>query len=105
MDAPTQLSPSAPPPEIAFCLELGRAYQASGIPAHRFEEALARVSQRLGLEGQFFALPTAFFATLGWRGQQWTFFQRSLPGDVELERLSDLQETTDALIAGRLGAA
>ena len=105
MDTPPQTSPSAPPPEIAFCLELGRAYQASGIPAHRFEEALTRVSQRLGLEGQFFALPTAFFATLGWQGQQWTFFQRSLPGDVELERLSDLQETTDALIASRLGAA
>jgi uncharacterized membrane protein YjjP (DUF1212 family) len=105
MDAPPELSPSAPPPEIAFCLELGRAYQASGIPAHRFEEALTRVSQHLGLEGQFFALPTAFFASLGWRGQQWTFFQRTLPGDVELERLSDLQEATDALIAGRLGPA
>ena len=104
MDAPPP-PVEATPPEVAFCLELGRAFQASGIPAHRFEDALARVSRRLGLEGQFFALPTAFFASLARRDQHWTFFQRSLPGDVELERLSDLQETTDALIDGRLGAA
>lgn len=98
-------APPTTPPEVAFCLELGRAYQACGIPAHRFEDALERVARRLGVEGQFFALPTAFFASLGWRGHRWTFFQRSLPGDVELERLSDLQEATDALIEGRMSAA
>ncbi len=105
MDAPAPDPNATPPPEVAFCLELGRAFQASGIPAHRVEDALARVSGRLGLEGQFFALPTALFASVGREAQQWTFFQRSLPGDVELERLSDLQETTDALVGGRLGAA
>ena len=57
---------------------------------------------RLGLEGQFFALPTAFFASLGKGGQHWTFIQRSPSGDVNLEKLCDLQETTDALIAGDL---
>jgi uncharacterized membrane protein YjjP (DUF1212 family) len=92
------------PPEVAFCLELGRAFQAFGIPAHRFEDALARISVRLGLAGQFFALPTAFFATLGRGGQHWTFIQRSPSGDMDLEKLSDLQETTDAVIAGRMDA-
>ncbi len=108
MDSPRPAPPpppAEPPPEVAFCLELGRAFQASGIPAHRVEDALARVSRRLGLEGQFFALPTAFFASLAREDHQWTFFQRSLPGDVELARLSDLQETTDALVEGRLDAA
>ena len=99
MDTPP---PASPPPEVDFCLELGRAFQAFGIPAHRFEDALARISQRLGLDGQFFALPTAFFASLGLGGQRWTFIQRSPSGDANLAKLSDLQETTDALIAGRL---
>lgn len=101
---PAPAPPAATPPEIALCLELGRAFQAFGIPAHRFEDALARISGRLGLEGQFFALPTAFFASLGKGGHHWTFIQRSPSGDVNLEKLSDLQETTDALIAGDLDA-
>jgi uncharacterized membrane protein YjjP (DUF1212 family) len=102
--SPTSTPPPATPPEISLCLELGRAFQAFGIPAHRFEDALARVAARLGLEGQFFALPTAFFASLGMGGQHWTFIQRSPSGEVNLAKLSDLQETTDALIEGRLDA-
>jgi uncharacterized membrane protein YjjP (DUF1212 family) len=98
-------SPSATPPEISLCLELGRAFQAYGIPAHRFEDALTRISTRLGLDGQYFALPTAFFASLGKGGHHWTFIQRSQAGDTNLEKLSDLQETTDALIEGNLTAA
>jgi uncharacterized membrane protein YjjP (DUF1212 family) len=105
MDAPPP-SPSQPavPPEISLCLELGRAFQAFGIPAHRFEDALARIAARLGLDGQFFALPTAFFASLGQGEHHWTFIQRSPSGDVNLAKLSDLQETTDALIEGHISA-
>ncbi len=106
MDAtPPPTSHADAPPEIALCLELGRAFQAFGIPAHRFEDALARIAARLGLDGQFFALPTAFFASLGTGAQHWTFIQRSPSGDANLEKLSDLQETTDALIEGRLNVA
>jgi uncharacterized membrane protein YjjP (DUF1212 family) len=105
MDAlPPSPPPSVPPPEIALCLELGRAFQAFGIPAHRFEDALTRISARLGLDGQFFALPTAFFASLGQGDHHWTFIQRSVSGDVNLAKLTDLQRTTDALIDGRLSA-
>ncbi len=96
---------TSPPEEVALCLELGQAFQAYGIPAHRFEDALARISARLGLDGQFFALPTAFFASLGKDGHHWTFIQRSPSGDVDLAKLSDLQDTTDALIEGRTSAA
>ncbi|GLH72729.1 membrane protein [Geothrix limicola] len=105
MDAPPPSeAASATPAEISLCLELARAFQAYGIPAHRFEDALARVSARLGLDGQYFALPTAFFASLSQGGQHWTFIQRSAAGDTNLEKLSDLQDTTDALIEGRLTA-
>ncbi|MBI1752893.1 MAG: threonine/serine exporter family protein [Acidobacteria bacterium] len=102
---PAQETPPSTPPEIALCLELGRAYQSYGIPAHRFEDALTRISAKLGLEGQYFALPTAFFASLGKGDHHWTFIQRSPPGETNLAKLSDLQEATDALIEGRLSTA
>ncbi|HZU53973.1 MAG TPA: threonine/serine exporter family protein, partial [Holophagaceae bacterium] len=51
--------------QIAFILKLGRALQAYGTPAHRFEEAMEAVARRLGLDGQFFGMPTGFFASLG----------------------------------------
>jgi uncharacterized membrane protein YjjP (DUF1212 family) len=92
----------SPPPEIALCLELGRAFQSYGVPAHRFEDALSRISTQLGLDGQYFALPTAFFASLSKGDRHWTFFQRSPAGETNLEKLSDLQEVTDSLIDGRL---
>jgi len=98
-------SPTTTPPEISLCLELGRAFQSYGIPAHRFEDALTRISARLGLDGQYFALPTAFFASLGKGDHHWTFIQRSPPGETNLEKLADLQEATDALIDGRLSTA
>ena len=39
---PQPITPPQPdePPEISLCLELGRAFQSLGIPAHRFEDAL-----------------------------------------------------------------
>lgn len=95
-------SPQDAPEEVALCLELGRAYQAFGVPAHRFEEALGRLAQRLGLDGQYFALPTAFFASLSQGGRSWTFIQRSPSGETNLGKLSDLQEATDQLMEGRL---
>ena len=103
-ERPAPEGPRAPdtPAEISLCLELGRAFQSFGIPAHRFEEALSQIARRLGLEGQFFALPTAFFASLGKDGHHWTFIQRSPSGNADLAKLSDLQTTTDALIEGRL---
>jgi uncharacterized membrane protein YjjP (DUF1212 family) len=105
MEVPPSPTPPTTPPEISLCLELGQAFQAFGIPAHRFEDALARIAARLGLEGQFFALPTAFFASLGMGGHQWTFIQRSPSGEANLAKLSDLQETTDALLEGHLSTA
>ena len=98
-------APAPEPPEITLCLELGRAYQALGIPAHRFEDALSRIARRLDLDGAFFALPTAFFASLGKGGHRWTFIQRSPVGETDLARITDLQAATDDLLAGHLDAA
>jgi len=90
---------SAAPDEIALLTRLGRALHRSGAPAHRLEDALDRVARRLGVPGQFFSTPTAFFATFDGSGT--TVLARTEPGEVDLGRLADLDELLDDFAAGR----
>ncbi len=81
----------------AFLMSLGRALHRFGAPAHRLEEALTRVSGRIGREGQFFATPTALFGSFGDGPDSETRLARADTGDVDLARLSDLDELLGAL--------
>lgn len=100
----TNPKPSVPP-EVEFCLELGRCLQAFGTPAHRFEGTLARICRRFGLHGQFFAFPTGFLATISGEGFQRTTVERAPNGDMELEKLTKLQWITDAVLEGQMNAS
>jgi uncharacterized membrane protein YjjP (DUF1212 family) len=84
-----------------FVLKLGRGLHIYGYPAHRLEEALGQVCHRLGLEGQFFSMPTALFASFGQGDEHRTFQIRVDPGGVDLGKLVRLDETR-ALVAGGL---
>ncbi|HJU84361.1 MAG TPA: threonine/serine exporter family protein [Holophagaceae bacterium] len=99
---PDAHSETAEDERIAFVLKLGRALQAYGTPAHRFEEALEAVSRRLGLDGQFFGMPTGFFASFGEGHLGRTFVQRVAIREVDLARLDDTYAVTDALLQGEL---
>ncbi|HJW09143.1 MAG TPA: threonine/serine exporter family protein, partial [Holophagaceae bacterium] len=90
---------------IAFILKLGRALQAYGTPAHRFEEALEAVCRRLELEGQFFGMPTGYFASFGKGSQGRTFVQRVPTREVDLARLDDTYAVTDALLRADIDPA
>ncbi len=88
-------------PTVAdFVEKLGSALHRYGTPAHRLEEALSLVSRRFGLAGQFFSTPTAIFATFGRRER--TRLMRVEPGDVNLEKLSQVDHDLDLLIDGSL---
>ncbi len=87
---------------VDFVLRLGRGLHRYGYPAHRLEETLAGVSRRLGLEGQFFSMPTALFASFGSDRDQRTFQIRVGPGDVELGRLARLDAIGAEVADGRL---
>jgi len=91
------------PPEVEFCLELGRCLQAFGTPAHRFEATLSRICRRFGLHGQFFALPTGFLASISGENFNRAAVERAPNGDMDLEKLTKLQWITDAVLEGRLG--
>ena len=89
---------------IAFVLKLGRALQAYGTPAHRLEDTLEAVAGRMGIEAQFFGMPTGFIVSFGEGPHGRTFVQRVPPQDVDLARLDDTFAVTDALLAGRIQA-
>lgn len=103
----------APPPQLAAApgadapdvvMQLGRALHCAGSPANRIEEGMEAASRRLGLVGQFFSTPTALFASFGdEHGTRRTILERVQPGEVNLERMSDLDQLLARLAAGALG--
>lgn len=87
---------------IAFCLEIGKALHSFGTPAHRFEEAMQRLVASLGLEGDFLAHPTAFFAELQSATRREVFIVRAEPGETNLEKLVSIQALVKEVINGNL---
>lgn len=86
---------------------LGRALHRYGLASHRIEESLAAVCRRLGIRGEFFATPTAIFASLDIGGQTQTLLLRLEPGEIDLGKLVRLDGVLRRLLSGDLsnGAA
>lgn len=80
-------------------LELGQALHRYGTPAHRIELILERLSSKLGLQGQFFAVPTAIIASFGQLGEQRGGMVRLDPGGVDLGKLARLDEEIKGLVS------
>jgi uncharacterized membrane protein YjjP (DUF1212 family) len=85
---------------LAFILKLGRALHTYGYPAHNLESILEVVTRRLGLEGQFFSTPTSIFVAFGPQHDQRTHLLRVEPGETDLGKLADLDETTSRVLSG-----
>jgi uncharacterized membrane protein YjjP (DUF1212 family) len=90
---------------VELVLKLGRGLHTVGYPAHRLEAALEQVSRRLGLEGQFFSMPTALFASFGTPPEQRTYQIRVEPGSHDLERLARFDELIAAVGSGAMTPA
>jgi uncharacterized membrane protein YjjP (DUF1212 family) len=86
-------------------MRLGWAFHAAGSPSHRIEEGMGLAARRLGVRGQFFSTPTALFASFGEGAAQRTFLERVEPGEVDLERLSQLDDLLSALADRRIDVA
>lgn len=86
-----------------FVLDLGRAMHALGSPAYRVEDTMDACCRALGLEGSFFATPTAIFAAIGDAGATPnTTLLRVAPGDHDLGRLAALYGIRDRVVRGEL---
>lgn len=87
---------------IDFVLKLGRALHTYGSAAPRLEDVLDQVSQKLGIEAQFFSTPTSIFAAFGSQEKQRTHLIRVEPGEVDLGKLADLDQVVIKVLRGTL---
>lgn len=87
---------------IDFILQLGMAVHSYGATAHRLEDALTLVARRFGLEGRFFSTPTAIMAGFGPISAERTSLVRVVPGEIDLEKLSELNDVTWSVANGTL---
>jgi uncharacterized membrane protein YjjP (DUF1212 family) len=85
-----------------FVLRLGHALHASGYAAHSLEDVLLHVCDRLGIIAQFFTTPTAIMAAFGPLEKQRTHLIRVQPGELNLGRLSELDEVAHEVLHGTL---
>ncbi len=74
----------------AFILAFARAAHEAGIPAHRLEETVAELSQRLGLTTVTFSTPTMLMLGFGPHERQRNVLVRVEPAAVHLARLDEL---------------
>jgi uncharacterized membrane protein YjjP (DUF1212 family) len=85
-----------------FVLRLGHALHASGYAAHSLEEILQKVCDRLEIVAQFFTTPTAIMASFGPLDRQQTHLIRVQPGELNLGRLSALDDVVQGVLSGTL---
>jgi uncharacterized membrane protein YjjP (DUF1212 family) len=89
-----------------FVIELGRALHALGSPAYRIEDSMVACARALGLDGSFFATPTAIFAQIGLPGTEPSIsLQRVPPGEQDLGKLAELYRQRDEVVTGGCSAA
>ncbi len=84
-------------PRIKFLVALGRALHSYGVPAHRLEDALGNAASRLGIRAEFFSGPTSLISSYGEPGRQHTALSRVEPGQLQLDKLVELDEVIEAL--------
>ena len=89
---------------MLFQLDLALALHAYGTPAHRLEEMLHAVGERIGLPLHVVAIPTAIFAASGELATQRTYLVAANQGEVDLGRLSELDEVAQEVATGAIDA-
>jgi len=87
-----------------FVEKLARALHRYGCTAPALEDALNAVCKRLDIEGEFFATPTAIFASLEAADHHDTFLIRVEPGHVNLDKLSRLDRLAHDVADGTISS-
>jgi uncharacterized membrane protein YjjP (DUF1212 family) len=99
------LSGSDVPDRERLVLRLALLMATYGIPAYRLEEAASVCARHLGLRAHLFATPTAVFAAIGDDDHQRTRLLRLEPGEVNLEKQSQVDGVLRDVLADRTGPA
>src|SRR5690349_8566322 len=95
----------ADPAAIGFVLALGRALHRYGTPAHRLEEALQVISERLGLEAEVFTTPTAIIMSFGRPTELRSRLLRVEGGELDMGKLAQVDTLADEVASHRITPA
>lgn len=93
----TRLSRERRRTQAKLLLRMGKAISEAGAPAHRLESSMEVLLEKFKMEGSFFSMPTALFATLGDEDIQRTYMVRTSPNDIDLEKINDLSDVITRL--------
>jgi uncharacterized membrane protein YjjP (DUF1212 family) len=61
---------------------------------------MEKACEKLGLQGQFFSIPTSLFASFGPQDEQHTYLIRVKPGEVNLGKIAELDEVATVVLRG-----
>jgi uncharacterized membrane protein YjjP (DUF1212 family) len=90
---------------IAFVLTLGRALHRYGTPAPRLEEALGVACRSLDLDAEIFTTPTAIIMSFGEPHELRTRMMRVESGELDMDKLEQVDDLADDVAAQRLTPA
>ncbi len=92
---------------VAFILDLGRALQQYGTPAHQIEATLAALCEKVGRRGEFLSTPTSLMAMIERRpgAESTAHLVRVDLGAVQLDKLSRVDEVAERVVRGKLSFA
>jgi uncharacterized membrane protein YjjP (DUF1212 family) len=89
---------------IGFVLALGRALHRYGTPAHRLEDSLRRVCDRLALEAEVFTTPTAIIMSFGRATELRTRMMRVEGGELDMSKLAQVDALAEDVVEHRITA-
>jgi uncharacterized membrane protein YjjP (DUF1212 family) len=90
---------------IRFVLQLGRVLHRYGTPAHRLEEGLRVVCDRLGIAAEVFTTPTAIIMSFGDPIELRTRMLRVESGELDMGKLARVDALADDVAARKITAA
>jgi uncharacterized membrane protein YjjP (DUF1212 family) len=88
---------------VDLILEFGEALHSYGATSYNLEQALQCISKKLALEGEFFSTPTLLISSFRDEHDSKTYVRRVYPSDVDLRKLTYLDELGDKIIDGEIG--
>jgi uncharacterized membrane protein YjjP (DUF1212 family) len=88
--------------KVEFIMEIGKALHVNGVSAQNLEEALVKLSNKLDLQGQFFATPTVIIASFDTAEGKKNSMTRVSPGIIDLQKLMRIDRIGDSVLADKL---
>ena len=83
---------------LRFVLLAAKSLHESGLPAHRLEETLERLCNKLGIYGEFFTTPGSIFASITINEVNQSHMIKVNHSDLNLEKIDAIEDVLDQIM-------